>query len=43
MFPKARKEMQEVTNVLTVPVVRFGDKVLIGFNTQEYEEAFQNY
>ena len=43
MFSKARKEMQEVTEVLTVPVVRYKDKVLVGFNPREYEEAFQNF
>lgn len=43
MFSQERKEMQEVTNVLTVPVVRFRDKVLVRFNAQEYEEAFKDY
>lgn len=35
--------MQQVTSALTVPVVRYKDKVLLRFNAQEYEEAFKDY
>jgi len=39
----ARKEMQKVTKVLTVPVLKAGDRVLVGFSAQEYEETFKDW
>ena len=42
LFSKARKEMQEVTDVLTVPVVRAGNHILVGFSLSAYEEAFKD-
>lgn len=35
--------MQEVTHAMTVPVVRYQDKVLVGFSSRAYEEAFKDY
>ncbi|CAA7600726.1 Hypothetical protein DEACI_1379 [Acididesulfobacillus acetoxydans] len=35
--------MQALTDALTVPVTRVGDRVLVGFSSREYEEAFENY
>jgi len=43
MFPKARKEMQEITDSLIVPVTRAGNRVLVGFSPVEYEEAFKDF
>ena len=39
----ARKEMQKVTNVLTVPVLQVENQVLVGFTATEYEEAFKDW
>lgn len=33
--------MQEVTDVMTVPVTTVKDKILIGFDRSQYEEAFK--
>jgi len=37
----ARKEMQKVTNSLTVPVLQVGNRVLVGFSALEYEDTFK--
>lgn len=42
-MPAARKEMQQITSSMTVPVVKAGDRVLVGFSAAEYEEAFKNW
>ncbi|OLN32479.1 glutaredoxin family protein [Desulfosporosinus metallidurans] len=42
IFPKHRKEMKEVTDALAVPITCVGERVLIGFSSEEYEEVFQN-
>ena len=43
IFPKYRKEMKEVTDALTVPITRVGERVLIGFSSGEYEEVLKDY
>ncbi len=35
--------MQEVTNAMTVPITRYGNQVLVGFSSRDYEEAFKDY
>jgi len=42
-MPEARKEMQKVTDTLTVPVVQVGNRVLVGYSAQEYEEVFKDW
>lgn len=42
-MPAARKEMQKVTDALTVPVVQVGNRVLVGFSAIEYEETFKEW
>jgi len=43
MYPKNRKEKEQYSNFLSVPVVLVGDRVLVGFSKEEYEEAFKDY
>ncbi len=34
-----RREMRQLTDVMTVPVTKIGDRVIVGYRPQEFAEA----
>lgn len=35
--------MEKVTSAQSVPVVKAGNQILVGFSAREYEEAFKEW